>query len=529
MHENLNRRNFLKTAGIGAAGAFAVSAFPAWAQEPAPGRKWRMRLSTSSIHFMGLPIEQACERIARLGFEAIDIWSAHQGCPHLDDVAKRLGPEGLEEVLGKNKLKLSPSLPASTTSASVNITVEPGSTVEAYQVNSGGGAANPFVADAYVSGGKTYSTGAAINVSGVTDPAPQAVYQTERYGNFTYTFPGLEANGSYTVRLHLAEIYFSATGKRVFNVAINGTQVLNNFDIYAATGAKNKAIVQAFDVTADGGGQITVQFSSVVENPKCSGIEILGGAVPPPPPPNEAPSVNLTAPGNGATFTAPASITVSANASDSDGTVTKVEFYAGATKIGEDTSAPYSITWNNVASGGYSLTAKATDNDGAITTSSAASITVNEPTSLTVTLTDDAYLENSTRKNDAYLKVETGSRTRISYLRFDVTGLGAPASAATLALRVTTDAGSGTLRAFAGSHSNWTETNLTSSNAPSKGAALGTKSGTMSVGGTVNLDVTSLVQGNGAVTVILEMDSGGNDVWFSSKEGSVAPVLTVQP
>ena len=40
------------------------------------------------------------------GFEAIDIWSAHQGCPHLDDVAKRLGSEGLKELLAKNKLKL---------------------------------------------------------------------------------------------------------------------------------------------------------------------------------------------------------------------------------------------------------------------------------------------------------------------------------------------------------------------------------------------------------------------------------------
>jgi sugar phosphate isomerase/epimerase len=106
MYENLNRRDLLKAAGIGAAGALAVPALPAWAQEPTPGRKWRMRLSTSSIHFMGLPIEQACERIARLGFEAIDIWSAHQGCPHLDDAAKRLGPEGLKEVLAKNKLKL---------------------------------------------------------------------------------------------------------------------------------------------------------------------------------------------------------------------------------------------------------------------------------------------------------------------------------------------------------------------------------------------------------------------------------------
>jgi len=67
---------------------------------------WRMGLSTSSIHFLHLPIEQACERIAKLGFEAIDVWSAHAGCPHLDDVAKRLGPDGLSELLVRSKLKL---------------------------------------------------------------------------------------------------------------------------------------------------------------------------------------------------------------------------------------------------------------------------------------------------------------------------------------------------------------------------------------------------------------------------------------
>jgi len=55
---------------------------------------------------MELPIEQACERIAQLGFKAIDIWSAHQGCPHLDDVAERLGAEGLKKLLAKHKLKL---------------------------------------------------------------------------------------------------------------------------------------------------------------------------------------------------------------------------------------------------------------------------------------------------------------------------------------------------------------------------------------------------------------------------------------
>jgi len=67
---------------------------------------WQMKLATSSIHYMHLPIEQACEQIAGLGFEAIDIWSAHAGCPHLDDVAQRLGGHGLQELLQRTRLKL---------------------------------------------------------------------------------------------------------------------------------------------------------------------------------------------------------------------------------------------------------------------------------------------------------------------------------------------------------------------------------------------------------------------------------------
>lgn len=67
---------------------------------------WTMRLSTSSIHYLHLPVERACEQIAKLGFEAIDIWSAHAGCPHLDDVAERLKADGLRKVLDGQKLKL---------------------------------------------------------------------------------------------------------------------------------------------------------------------------------------------------------------------------------------------------------------------------------------------------------------------------------------------------------------------------------------------------------------------------------------
>ncbi|HEU4665546.1 MAG TPA: glycosyl hydrolase family 18 protein [Dokdonella sp.] len=91
---------------------------------------------------------------------------------------------------------------------------------------------------------------------------------------------------------------------------------------------------------------------------------------------NQPPSVSITAPANGSTFAAGASITVNATASDSDGSVTKVEFFRGATSLGVDTSSPYSVTWSNAAAGSYSLTAIATDNLGATTTSGAVSVTV---------------------------------------------------------------------------------------------------------------------------------------------------------
>ena len=97
---------------------------------------------------------------------------------------------------------------------------------------------------------------------------------------------------------------------------------------------------------------------------------------PPPPPPNQPPTVSLTSPSNGTSFTAPAKISLRANAADPDGSVTRVEFFNGATKVAEDTSAPYSVQWNTGAAGTYSLTARATDNAGATTTSSGITVRI---------------------------------------------------------------------------------------------------------------------------------------------------------
>jgi hypothetical protein len=93
-------------------------------------------------------------------------------------------------------------------------------------------------------------------------------------------------------------------------------------------------------------------------------------------PGNVPPTVSVTTPANGATFTAPAAISVMANAADADGTVARVEFFAGATSLGTSTAAPYSVTWQNAPAGQYSVTAVATDSGGASTRSAAVSVTI---------------------------------------------------------------------------------------------------------------------------------------------------------
>ena len=93
-------------------------------------------------------------------------------------------------------------------------------------------------------------------------------------------------------------------------------------------------------------------------------------------PGNTPPAVTLTGPANGATFTAPASITLTASASDADGTISSVTFYANDSLIGSDSASPYSVNWTSVPAGSYSLTAVALDDDGAMTTSSPVSVTV---------------------------------------------------------------------------------------------------------------------------------------------------------
>ena len=103
------------------------------------------------------------------------------------------------------------------------------------------------------------------------------------------------------------------------------------------------------------------------------------GGTPPPPPANAAPTVSVISPSNNSVFTAPATITLGAAAADSDGTVVRVQFYSGDTLIGVDATAPYQLSMSSVPAGVYGFSARATDEDGATTTSSSIAVTVSDP------------------------------------------------------------------------------------------------------------------------------------------------------
>ena len=118
-------------------------------------------------------------------------------------------------------------------------------------------------------------------------------------------------------------------------------------------------------------------------------------------PTNQPPIINISSPGKSTAYIAPATITIDANASDADGSVIRVEFYSGTTKIGERTSFPWSFTWKEVPEGTYSISAVATDNSNLSTTADPVMVVVEKsanainqfPTVFIVSPVNNARLE----------------------------------------------------------------------------------------------------------------------------------------
>ena len=195
----------------------------------------------------------------------------------------------------------------------------------------------------------------------------------EDFFNFEFTgYLYIEQAGDYNFFLN------SDDGSRLY---IDGTQVIDfdglhgrsrandGFGVASASplslaAGPHEIRVIFFEYT--GGQSLSVAYQGAdTENQimKVPDVALTSGE--PSAPGNSLPVVSITSPEPDQQFTGPANINITATASDADGTVTKVEFYNGTIKLGEDLSSPYAFTWADVPPGNYSLSAKAIDNQGA--------------------------------------------------------------------------------------------------------------------------------------------------------------------
>ncbi|GAA3995360.1 hypothetical protein GCM10022408_02250 [Hymenobacter fastidiosus] len=208
-----------------------------------------------------------------------------------------------------------------------------------------------------------------------TDAARATLIRSSLYGTSTSAAISNVASATYIVYLYVWE----DNNSQNFKVMLEGQTVLANHTSGAA-GRWDRLGPFTASVT-DG----TINVATSGGDANLSGVEIWKQN--PTTTTNVAPTASLTSPTTNTSVTAGTVLALTATAADTDGSVTKVEFFNGTTKLGEDTTAPYGLSYTPNAAGTLSLTAKATDNAGATTTSSAVTVTVTTATPPATTAT----------------------------------------------------------------------------------------------------------------------------------------------
>ena len=202
----------------------------------------------------------------------------------------------------------------------------------------------------------------------------------------------LDASGGYLDYIHI--YYVLNGGAETVLLDQNGVFTDENWHTYSKKGLSGTSLKVIVRALISGGDEYYYWDN----------IKVTAGAVV-----NTPPTVSLTAPLNNAKYDEPASVTISATASDAVGSISKVEFYNGINKIGEDASSPYSYVWTGVKAGSYSITAKAIDNNGASATTSAISITVNPTIGLDNTILEDVEIYPTYTTGIVYIRNADGA------------------------------------------------------------------------------------------------------------------------
>ncbi len=124
-----------------------------------------------------------------------------------------------------------------------------------------------YIADKYYSGGSPNST-----TDTITGATPDTVFKTERYGAFKYEIP-VTANGSYTITFHFAEIYQTAAALRNFSVAVEGTTVIRDLDLFSVAGHDGAYSETVRNVQVND-KKVTIEMIAGVENPTLAGLAV---------------------------------------------------------------------------------------------------------------------------------------------------------------------------------------------------------------------------------------------------------------
>jgi hypothetical protein len=291
-----------------------------------------------------------------------------------------------------------------------------------WRVNAGGPQytdtlGNIWAADEDYSGG-TQSAPITNTIAGALPAAAdQVLYQTQRYGNpFTYTF-NVPA-GSYQVTMKFVETYWTAAGDRVFNVSINGSQVMANFDIFKDSGGENIADDKVYsNISPNAAGQITIQFGPAgADNAMVNAIQII----PMPSTPTRTPTYTATAtPTSSITYTRSATATTTATFTPS---VTNTNILTGTPTVtstftsGSTSTPSFTKTYTSIPVYTNTWTPTST-----ITSLNTASITPTTTQTASRTSTYTAIPTGTTTRTPFATETITGTSSATSILTFTIT------------------------------------------------------------------------------------------------------------
>ena len=240
--------------------------------------------------------------------------------------------------------------------------------VQAEDFDDGGEGVAYHDSDVVNSGGQYRNTG--VDIENTTDTGGGYDVGWTAAGEWLNYTVNAGAAGLYTLSARVA----SPASGGTFHIEFNGVNKTGPIIIPNTGGAQNWQTLSVSNVLLDAGQQSMRLVMDVNNGAGAVGnfnyvqaVLTLS---------NNPPMISLTAPLDEATYSTAENITISANASDPGGSIQKVEFFASGALIGTATNSPYSLVWNNVTAGNYLITARATDNIGSATTSSARTVRV---------------------------------------------------------------------------------------------------------------------------------------------------------